>query len=267
MSAEYFEMSNPNYLMQGGISTVSIPFRDIGNIKRGSGPVKDMCYVLLERDYEISHDDAVPHPTEANPEDYKGWKIIGKGVFKGWEDWNKDDQDEVTFRRKFGINIEHGAYNEQRNIWNPKLIDKKTKKEIEIGKDKVIFVRNYIAVYHPNDNETVKYYSPTNKITNNLYWKQCMHDITSEQADVGMTKMNKLETLLNKKRTNFKKLGPDEQGLIGSLLGDAKDGGYKRKKKRKRRKSKKRKTRRRKRKTRRRKRKTRRRKRKTRKNK
>ena len=257
MSAENFQMSNPNDLMQGGISTVQIPFRDIGNIKRGSGPVKDMCYVLLERDYEISHDDAVPHPTEANPEDYKGWKIIGKGVFKGWKDWNKDDEDEVNFRDKFGINIEHGAYNEQRNIWNPKLIDEKTKKEIEIGKDKVRFVRNYRAVYYPNDNETVKYYSPTNKITNNLYWKQCMHDITREQADVGRAKMNELGDWDDK-------LTHDMKGLVGSLLGGAKDGGYKRKKKRKRRKSKKRKTRGRKRKTRRRKRKTRRRKRKTR---
>ena len=264
MSAENFQMSNPNYLMQGGISTVPIPFRDIGNIKRGSGPVKDMCYVLLERDYEISHDDAVPHPTEANPEDYKGWKIIGKGVFKGWKDWNKDDEDEVNFRDKFGINIEHGAYNEQRNIWNPKLIDEKTKKEIEIGKDKVRFVRNYRARYG-RGNERVAYYSSTNKIENNLYWKQCMHDITREQADVGRAKMNQLEALLNKgKNTNFEKLGAAEQGLIGTF-GVANHGGYKRKKKRKRRKPKKRKTRRIKRKTRRRKRKTRRRKRKTRK--
>jgi hypothetical protein len=255
MSAENFQMSNPNYLIQGGKSTVPIPFRDIGNIKRGSGPVKDMCYVLLERDYEISHDDAVPHPTEANPEDYKGWKIIGKGVFKGWADWNKDDDDEANFRHKFGINIEHGAYNEQRNIWNPKLIDEKTKKEIEIGKDKVRFVRNYRARYGR--------YSSTNKIENNLYWKQCMHDITREQADEGRDKMNQLEALLNKgKESKFKNLGSTEQGLIGSF-GGAKDGEYKRKKKRKRRKSKKRKTRGRKRKTRRRK--TRRRKRKTRK--
>ena len=251
MSAENFQMSNPNYLMQGGISTVPIPFRDIGNIKRGSGPVKDMCYVLLERDYEISHDDAVPHPTEANPEDYKGWKIIGKGVFKGWEDWNKDDEDEANFRHKFGINIEYGAYNEQRNIWNPKLIDEKTKKEIEIGKDKVRFVRNYRARYHPNDNETVAYYSSTNKITNNLYWKQCMHDITPKQAAVGMEKMDELGLA--------DLLPEDPGGLVGAFI-----GGYKRKKKRKRKKSKKRKTRRRKRKTRRRKRKTRRRKRKTR---
>jgi len=244
MSAENFQMSNPNYLMQGGISTVPIPFRDIGNIKRGSGPVKDMCYVLLERDYEISHDDAVPHPTEANPEDYKGWKIIGKGVFKGWKDWNKDDEDEVNFRDKFGINIEHGAYNEQRNIWNPKLIDEKTKKEIEIGKDKVRFVRNYRARYG-RGNERVAYYSSTNKIENNLYWKQCMHDITREQADVGRAKMNELgdwDDILTH----------DTKALVGSLL-DTKDGGYKRKKKRKRRKPKKRKTRRRKRKTRRRK--------------
>jgi hypothetical protein len=248
MSAENFQMSNPNYLMQGGISTVPIPFRDIGNIKRGSGPVKDMCYVLLERDYEISHDDAVPHPTEANPEDYKGWKIIGKGVFKGWKDWNKDDEDEVNFRDKFGINIEHGAYNEQRNIWNPKLIDEKTKKEIEIGKDKVRFVRNYRARFD-RWNEMLKYYSSTNNITNNLYWKQCMHDITREQAEEGSAKMNQLEALLNKdNKTNFKKLGAAEQELIGSFRG-TKDGGYKRKKKRKRRKSKKRKTRRRKRKT------------------
>jgi hypothetical protein len=244
MSAENFQMSNPNYLMQGGISTVPIPFRDIGNIKRGSGPVKDMCYVLLERDYEISHDDAVPHPTEANPEDYKGWKIIGKGVFKGWADWNKDDDDEANFRHKFGINIEHGAYNEQRNIWNPKLIDEKTKKEIEIGKDKVRFVRNYRARYG-RGNERVAYYSSTNKIENNLYWKQCMHDITREQADVGRAKMNELgdwDDILTH----------DTKALVGSLL-DTKDGGYKRKKKRKRRKPKKRKTRRRKRKTRRRK--------------
>ena len=247
MSAKNFQMSNPNYLIQGGKSTVPIPFRDIGNIKRGSGPVKDMCYVLLERDYEISHDDAVPHPTEANPEDYKGWKIIGKGVFKGWADWNKDDDDEANFRHKFGINIEHGAYNEQRNIWNPKLIDEKTKKEIEIGKDKVRFVRNYRARYGR--------YSSTNKIENNLYWKQCMHDITREQADEGRAKMNELGDWDDK-------LTHDMKGLVGSF-GGAKDGEYKRKKKRKRRKSKKRKTRGRKRKTRRRK--TRRRKRKTRK--
>jgi hypothetical protein len=258
MSAEYFEMSNPNHLMQGGISTVSIPFLDIGNIKRGSGPVKDMCYVLLERDYEISHDDAVPNPTEANPEDYKGWKIIGKGVFKGWEDWNKDDEDEVNFRGKFKINDD----DEQRNIWNPKLIDEKTKKEIEIGKDKVRFVRNYRAWYHPNDNETVAYYLSTNKITNNLYWKQCMHDITREQADEGRAKINQLEAL-SKNKNIFKNLGYDEGGIVGDFLGAL--GGYKRKKKRKRKKSKKRKTRRRKRKTRRRKRKTRRRKRRTRK--
>ena len=253
MSAEYFEMSNPNDLMQGGISTVQIPFRDIGNIKRGSGPVKDMCYVLLERDYEISHDDAVPHPTEANPEDYKGWKIIGKGVFKGWEDWNKDDEDEVNFRDKFRIN------SEQRNIWNPKLIDEKTKKEIKIDKDKVRFVRNYRAVYYSNDNETVKYYSPTNKITNNLYWKQCMHDITREQADVGRAEMQTLLGALSNK-ASFPVDG-DSLARIGLM---SKVGGYKRKKKRKRRKSKKRKTRRRKRKTRGRKRKTRGRKRKTR---
>ena len=84
-----------------------------------------------------------------------------------------------------------------------------------------------------------------------------MHDITREQADEGRAKMNQLEALLNKgNKTNFKKLGAAEQELIGSFRG-TKDGGYKRKKKRKRRKPKKRKTRRRKRKTRRRKRKTR----------
>ena len=250
MSAENFQMSNPNYLIQGGKSTVPIPFRDIGNIKRGSGPVKDMCYVLLERDYEISHDDAVPHPTEANPEDYKGWKIIGKGVFKGWEDWNKDDEDEVNFRDKFRIN------SEQRNIWNPKLIDEKTKKEIEIGKDKVRFVRNYRASYG-RSNERVAYYYSTNKIENNLYWKQCMHDITREQADVGRAEMQTLLGALSNK-ASFPVDG-DSLARIGLM---SKVGGYKRKKKRKRRKSKKRKTRRRKRKTRRRK--TRQRKRKTR---
>jgi len=72
-----------------------------------------------------------------------------------------------------------------------------------------------------------------------------MHDITREQADVGRAKMNELgdwDDILTH----------DTKALVGSLL-DTKDGGYKRKKKRKRRKPKKRKTRRRKRKTRRRK--------------
>lgn len=250
---EYFKVSNPNNLEDGSVSYIAIPFRNINKennelfIERGSGPVKGMCYVLFERDHQIPPEEAVKEPTEAAPKDHKGWNKIGKGVFQGWAEEEKNDESVFISNLVDKTNqkniIPHWI--NKRNIWNPILIDEKTKKPIlQEKKDKLRFVRNYRPVYD-NFNERVLSYSASNDITNNLYWKQCIHNITLGQLEEGTSKIKTLAKILTtKEASSIDEKIPNafiSDGLIGAYM-----GGYKRKKRR--RKTKKRKSRRKKRK-------------------
>ena len=195
--AEYFHVRNPTHL-GGGISTVQIPFQRKFGVEMSGGPIKDMCYILFDRDKSVKKDAAVENPT---PHRHAGWKMVGEGIFKGWEDPSEGES----------------KSNAQRMEWHPILHARENTKNRILKtmdeRDLIKFKRTYRTIYNLHDPDAPGREETTDKIATYLCWIECewyIHPITVKQGNA------KLRTL--SKTTEEGKQDMGDLGLLPKVL-------------------------------------------------
>ena len=191
----HFQVWNPSYLGEA-ISTIPMPLEAKYGAKRGSGPVRDMCYILFERNHTVGRDDAVENPTKDN---HTGWNMIGEGIFKGWE--------ESSGEQKGGV----------RNLWRPIFHARDSTNKIlnsDEERELIKFKRVYIDRYGPDDPDKYWMTTASNKITNHLCWVECEYYIHPIKQKQGVAK---LKMLSSGRDGNSEKLPPELQSKILSI--------------------------------------------------
>lgn len=219
-----FKMKNPIYLV---VAPLFLNFDEKKQdnpptipLNNGRGPELNTAYVLWQRDVGVKESDAIINPTVEN---HKGWTMISKGIFNGFEE------------------IPHKRHDQQN--WYPRMLN-------EIVYDPIYNVypdihRETIKFKRIDGSESLSWQSGSrgrNIITSNLYWQKILKP--SKHPKLFKIRGEEMKTKLNTivKGDNLGPLtknGPDVFGEIAGFLGGKKNI-RKRKKRKKTKKTKKR---------------------------